>query len=69
MMSHEKLFGQLPTRLVIALVGNAAYNRAFDRNPFNFEHYNLIEIFTVFWLKVPPVLGWTAAVRYKTADD
>jgi len=44
-VSHEKLFsGQLPTRLVIALVGNAAYNGAFDRNPFNFEHYNLMEI-------------------------
>jgi len=39
--SHEKLLaGQLPT----CLVGNAAFNGAFDRNPFNFHHYNLIEI-------------------------
>ena len=57
-VSHEKLFsGQLPTRLVIAMVGNAAYNSAFDRNPFNFEHFNLMEI-SVY-----------SAVRYKTAGD
>ena len=44
-MSHEKLFsGQLSTRVVIAMVGNAAYNGAFDRNPFNFEHFSLMEI-------------------------
>ena len=44
-VSHEKLFSrQLPTRLVIGLVGNAAFNGAFDRNPFNFHHYNLMEI-------------------------
>ena len=44
-VSHEKLFsGQLPTRLVIGLIGNAAFNGALDRNPFNFEHYNLTEI-------------------------
>ena len=44
-VSHEKLFsGQLPTRLVIALVDNTAFNGAFDRNPFNFHHYNLMEI-------------------------
>jgi len=44
-ISHEKLFsGQLPTRLVIALVNNAGFNGALDRNPFNFEHFNLMEI-------------------------
>jgi len=42
---HEKLFsGQLSTCLVIAMVGNTAYNGAFDINPFNFEHFNLMEI-------------------------
>ena len=44
-ISHEKLFSrQLPTRLVIALVNNAGFNGALDRNPFNFEHFNLMEI-------------------------
>jgi len=44
-ISHEKLFsGQLPTHLVIALVDNAGFNFALDRNPFNFEHFNLMEI-------------------------
>ena len=44
-VSHEKLFsGQLPTRLVIGLVRNDAFNGAFARNPFNFQHFNLMEI-------------------------
>jgi len=44
-VSHEKLFsGQLLTRLVIALVGNAAFNGAFDRNPFIFNQCYLMEV-------------------------
>ena len=44
-VSHEKLFsGQLPTRIVIGLVGNRAYNGDRQRNPFNFQHFNLNEI-------------------------
>ena len=43
--SHEKLFsGQLPTRIVIGLVDNRAFNGSRDRNPFNFRHYNVSEI-------------------------
>ena len=35
--SHEKLFtGQLPTRIVIGLVENRAYNGSREHNPFNF---------------------------------
>jgi len=41
----EKLFsGQLPSRLVIGLVANDAFNGTNERNPFNFAHYNLMEI-------------------------
>jgi len=41
----EKLFsGQLPSRLVIGLVANDAFNGAYNRNPFNFADYNLMEI-------------------------
>jgi len=41
----EKLFsGQLLSRLVIGLVANAAFNCANNRNPFNFAHYNLMEV-------------------------
>jgi len=43
-VSHEKLFsGQLPTRLVIGLVRNDAFNDIFARNPFNFHNFYLIE--------------------------
>jgi len=44
-MNHKKLFsGQLPTRIVIGLVDNRAFNGSRDRNPFNFAHFNLHEI-------------------------
>jgi len=44
-VSHEKLFsGQLPTRIVIGLVNNQAFNGSRDRNPFNFQHFNATEI-------------------------
>ena len=40
-VSHEKLFsGQLPTRVVIGLVNNQAFNGHSDINPFNFQHFN-----------------------------
>jgi len=41
----EKLFsGQLSSCLVIGLVANDAFNGAYDRNPFNFAHVDLMEI-------------------------
>jgi len=44
-MNYEKLFsGQLPTRIVIGLVDNRAFNGSRERNPFNFAHFNLHEI-------------------------
>jgi hypothetical protein len=44
-VSHEKLFsGQLPSRLVIGIVDNEAFNGTFGRNPFNFNNYKLSEI-------------------------
>ena len=44
-ISHEKLFsGQLPTRIVIGLVSNRAFNGHLESNPFNFQHFNLTEI-------------------------
>ncbi|XP_035209161.1 uncharacterized protein F54H12.2-like [Stegodyphus dumicola] len=33
--------GQLPTRLILGFVSNAAYNGSINRNPFKFHHYNL----------------------------
>jgi len=44
-VTHEKLFsGQLPTRLVIGLVTNQAFNGHAESNPFNFQHFNLNDI-------------------------
>jgi hypothetical protein len=44
-VSHEKLFsGQIPTRIVIGLVTNQAFNGRFGSNPFNFQHFGLSEI-------------------------
>jgi len=44
-VSHEKLFsGQLPTRLVIGLVTNQAFNSHAERNLFNFQHFKVNEI-------------------------
>jgi len=44
-VSHEKLFsGQLPTRIVVGLVTNRAFNGHAEANPFNFQHFNLSEI-------------------------
>jgi len=44
-ISNEKLFsGQLPTRVVVGLVTNQAFNGHRERNPFNFYHFNVSEI-------------------------
>jgi len=38
-VTHEKLFsGQLPTRIVVGLVNNQAFNGDVGSNPFNFKH-------------------------------
>ena len=43
--SQENVFaGQLPTRLVIGMVDNDAYNGGYGKNPLNFKHYNLTQI-------------------------
>ena len=40
--SQENLFsGELPTRLVIGLIDNDAFNGTYTKNPFNFKHYSL----------------------------
>jgi len=44
-VNHEELFsGQLPTRLVIGLVDNGTFSSVKTKNPFNFQHFQLIEI-------------------------
>ena len=44
-ITYEKLvLGQLPTRLVVGLINNAAFNRSRNHKPFNFRHYNLLII-------------------------
>src|SRR6267154_295278 len=42
---NEGLFtGQIPSRIVIAMVENQAFNGYYERNPFNFKHFNLSSI-------------------------
>jgi len=44
-VNQEKLFsGQIPTRIVIGLVRNDAFNGSTTRNPFNFQNFKLTEI-------------------------
>jgi len=44
-VNHQKLFsGQLPTRIVIGLVTNQAFNGHREQDPFNFRNFNLQEI-------------------------
>ncbi len=44
-VSHEKLFaGQLPTRMVIGCIDNAAFNGSVSKNPFNFKNFKLNEL-------------------------
>jgi len=44
-VTFEKVVtGQFPTRLVVGLVSNTAFNGSRRHNPFNFQHYNLLEI-------------------------
>ena len=42
---QENLFtGQLPTRLVLGCVDNDAFNGNYQKNPFNFKHFNLSKL-------------------------
>lgn len=43
--SQENLFtGQLPTRLVLGCVDNDAFNGSYEKNPYNFKHFNLTQM-------------------------
>ena len=42
---QENLFtGLLPSRLVIGMVDNDAYNGSYRKNPFNFKHYDIRQV-------------------------
>jgi hypothetical protein len=44
-VTQENIFmGQLPTRVIIGLLDNDAYNGSYKKNPFNFKNYNLTKI-------------------------
>ncbi|KAI8477990.1 hypothetical protein Bbelb_442810 [Branchiostoma belcheri] len=44
-VSNDNLFlGQVPKRVVIALVDNAAFQGSYGTNPYNFQHFNLNHI-------------------------
>src|SRR6266516_943156 len=43
--TQENLFtGQLPSRLIIGMVDNDAYNGSYEKNPFHFKHYSLTQM-------------------------
>ncbi|GFT61839.1 uncharacterized protein F54H12.2 [Trichonephila clavipes] len=37
----NSFIGQLPTRIIMAMVSNTAFNGDFGKNPFNFKHYDI----------------------------
>ena len=42
---HENLFtSPMPTRLVVGMVDNDAFNGSYTKNPYNFKHYNLTQM-------------------------
>jgi len=44
-VTKENLFlGNLPKKLVVGFVSNAAFNGHFKRNPYNFHHYNVSRV-------------------------
>jgi hypothetical protein len=43
--TQENVFsGVLPTRMVIGIVDNDAFNGSYEKNPFNFKHYDLTRL-------------------------
>jgi hypothetical protein len=43
--SQENVFsGQLPTRIVVAMCDNDAFNGSYTKNPFNFKHYSMTQL-------------------------
>src|SRR6266516_861317 len=43
--TQENLFtGQLPSRLIVGMVDNDAYNGSYEKNPFHFKHYSLTQM-------------------------
>ena len=41
-LTQDHVFlGQLPNRIVVGCVSNAAFNGSFSKNPFNFQHFNV----------------------------
>ena len=44
-MSERNLCdGQLPTRIVLGMVNSSAFNGNIKKNPFNFQHFNVLSI-------------------------
>ena len=44
-VSQENVFlGQVPSRLVLGIVDNDAFNGTYAKNPFNFKHYRLMQL-------------------------
>ena len=41
-LTQDHLFlGQLPNRIVVGCVSNAAFNGSYSKNPYNFQHFNV----------------------------
>lgn len=40
----DVFLGQIPKRIVLGLVENAAFNGTYNKNPFNFQHFNATQV-------------------------
>ena len=38
------VLGEIPKRIAICMMDNDSYNGNYEKNPFNFKHYNLTQI-------------------------
>ena len=36
--------GEIPNRIAVCMMDNDSYNGNYNKNPFNFQHYNLTQI-------------------------
>lgn len=63
---HMSFGNQIPKRIIYGLVHNAAYTGSYQRNPFNFQHFNLNHTCIYVNGQMNPIVPFTP--DYRTGD-